>query len=125
MEKIKALGGFVYVASVYSKFHLGLDAAHHDACLIAGELIKLGLSVYSPIAASHDISYFCEIPALNHDLWLTADKPLMDAANCLVVAKMHGWRESFGVQYEINVFRRAKKPIFYLEPQTLEISEEP
>ncbi len=36
-----------------------------------------------------------------------------------------GWRESYGVNHEIEFFRTAGKPVFYLDCRTLEMSAEP
>jgi hypothetical protein len=118
-------GGYAYLGSPYSKYELGLDAAHHDICCIAGRLIKEGIPVFAPIVHSHPIAYCADIDALSHDIWLPMDRPLMDAAFCLIVAKMEGWRESHGLNEEILAFRKADKPIFYLSLETFEMSETP
>ena len=41
---------------------------------------------------------------------------MMDAAEAIVVALMFGWQNSTGVAYEIAEFKKAGKPIFYLDP---------
>ena len=104
-----------YLATPYSKYAEGIDAASEIACKIAGKLITEGVSVFSPIAHSHGIAKAAGINPLDHDVWLDADRPMMDAATALIVAKIPGWRDSKGVSYEIVEFCRASKPVFFLE----------
>lgn len=125
IDRIKALGSYPYLASPFSKYETGLDAACCDVSTLGGKLIKKGLlSIYSPIAHSFTLAYFGDIDPRNHKLWLEAERPRMEAASCMIIAMMDGWRESFGIAFETNLFRKAGKPIFYIDPETLEISEE-
>lgn len=103
----------VYLASPYTKYELGLDAAFRDICAIAAELLREGVRVYSPIAHTHPIAIHGNLDPRNHDIWLPFDQAMMDAADAMCIADMHGWRESYGVQYEIETFRRAGKPIYF------------
>ena len=107
--------GFIYLATPYDKYPGGKIAAHENACLAAAFLIKNGASVFCPIAQSHPISEHGKVPPRDHDLWLTQDRPMMDAAARLVVVKMKGWAASVGIAYEIKVFEEAGKPITYME----------
>jgi hypothetical protein len=123
LEALAHIRGYLYLSSPYTKYEAGIDQAHADICLIAGELIKRGLPIYSPIAHSHDISFYADIDPLSHETWLKADKPMMESATALIVAKMQGWQESYGVAEEIHDFETAGKPIYYLDIKTLELSE--
>lgn len=106
---------FAYLATPYSKYKDGMAQAYVDACLAAAHLVKQGRGVFSPIAHTHGIAEFGNIDKLDHDIWLPADQPMMDAASSLVVVKMPGWDESYGVGVEIETFKRAGKPIEYME----------
>ena len=107
---------FWYLASPYSKYSAGIFAAYADACQQAALLVRAGVPVFSPIAHSHGIAEFGEIDPADHEIWLPADAPFMDAAHGIVVCKLPGWDKSRGVQHEIDVFQSADKPVVYMEP---------
>lgn len=106
--------GFWYVATPYSKYPGGPYSAFVQACKATGWLIKAGFKVFSPIAHSHPIADYAGINPFDHRIWLPADKPLMDAAQGLIVVMMPGWDVSIGVCEEITVFQGAGKPVRYL-----------
>jgi nucleoside 2-deoxyribosyltransferase len=103
----------VYLGSPYTKYATGLDAAFQDVCAIAAELLKEGVKVYSPIAHTHPIAIHGNLDPRNHDIWLPFDQAMMDAADAMVIADMDGWRESYGVRFEIETFQRAGKPVYF------------
>lgn len=110
-----------YLATPYTKYHLGLDAAFVHAAEITAKLIRKGVRVYSPIAHTHPAAIHGGIDPLDHAIWLPFDEAMMDAADCLIVARMKGWDESFGVKHEIEFFRRDRKPVVHIDPVTLSI----
>ena len=112
-------GGYFYLATPYTKYSTGLDAAFEDSCIIAAHLINMGLIVYSPIAHTHSIAKHGGVDPKNHDLWMAVEYPLVKAARGLIVAMLTGWENSVGVQKEIQLFREMGKPIFYLKPEDL------
>lgn len=114
--------GLIYLASPYTKYEKGLYAAFREISRIAAELAKRGLSAYSPIAYSHLLAVQGGISPTSHSFWMSYDKPFMRASGALLIAKMDGWGESKGVNEEITIFRALEKPVFYLSPDTLEIS---
>lgn len=109
----------VYLATPYSKYPAGIEAAFQDAAAIAGRLVTTGVRVYSPIAHTHPLAIFAGIDPLSHDIWLPFDEAMMCACQALLVAHMDGWDQSRGVAHEIEVFEKAGKPIFDLDPVTL------
>lgn len=109
----------VYLATPYSLYPAGLDAAAHEAARIAGGLMRAGVAVYSPIAHSHAIAAAAGIDPTDHDIWMQLDAPMMALASALCVARMAGHAESRGVAHEIAVFREAAKPIIYLDPDAI------
>lgn len=123
LESLKRVSGYVYLATPYSKYPAGLEAAYWGACTIAGKLIKHGVPVFCPIAHTHPIADFCEMDPLDHSIWIPADKPMMDGAAALVVALMASWRESYGISIEIEHFRSAGKPVYYLDLESFELSD--
>lgn len=113
--------GFWYLSTPYSKYGGGLDAAHRVACKQAAVCIKAGISVYSPIGHTHCIAMLGNIDPLDHNIWLPADEPLMNAACGIIVVMMPGWKESFGMAHEIALVARAGKPIVYMTPDVAPI----
>lgn len=112
-----------YLATPYSQFEGGIEAAFVRACEIAALLVTTGVRVYSPIVQTHPLAMHGRLEPLDHELWLPFDEAMMDAADCLIVARMPGWDRSLGVAHEIAVFRRENKPVFHLDPAGLNIVE--
>ena len=106
----------VYVATPYSKYPGGTQAAFEDASAYAGRLLKAGVTVFSPIAHSHPLAVFGGIDGLNHDFWLGFDETFMRASDALCVVEMDGWEESHGVAREISFFRKQMKPVYFIKP---------
>jgi hypothetical protein len=111
-----------YLATPYTKHPDGIEAAWEEACRITAKLILANVPVYSPIAHTHPVAIHGGIDPLDHEIWLTADEPMMQAATGLMVAMMTGWEGSYGIGVEIEAFTRAGKPVVYLDPDTFEIT---
>lgn len=112
-----------YLATPYSKYKGGdLVSAFEDAAALAAELLAAAVRVYSPIAHTHPLAMHGNLDPLDHSIWLPFDEAMMDAADCLIVAHMDGWDSSFGIAHEVEFFTKAGKPIFDLDPVTLQVS---
>jgi len=111
------MSGFLYLATPYSKYPDGIEAAYKLACREAGRFIALGIPVLSPIAHSHPIAMAAGLDPLDHGIWLQADEPLMAAACGLIVCKATGWNESVGIRAEIEAFNQVHKPEFFYDPE--------
>lgn len=119
-ERVANLRGkAVYLASPYTKYPAGVDAAAHAATTIAAVLTRMGLSVYSPIVSGHAICRIADIDPLDQHMWQAIDAPWVAAAEACVVATLPGWDTSRGVAHEIASFLAAGKPVVYLDPATL------
>lgn len=116
LTTFRAVTGFWYLASPYSKYAPGLEAAHDDICSVAAGLIDKGVNVLSPIAHSHPVAKIGLLDPLGWKLWSTVNLPLMAAAHGMIVVKMNGWADSVGVLSEIEAFSGAGKPIEYIKP---------
>jgi len=113
----------VYLATPYSKSPAGLYDAFTIAAKITGRLLRDGIKVYSPIAHGHPISIHANIDPYDHDIWMPFDEAMMDAAAAIVVVKLTWWDESKGIDHEIRYFKRAQKPVWFLDPETFEYNE--
>lgn len=112
--------GLIYLATPYTKYKGGdLRRAFVDASKLAAKLLTRGYKVYSPIAHTHPLAIHGELDPLDHDIWLAFDEAMMEAADCLVVARMEGWDKSRGIAHEIEFFADKGKPIYDLDPATL------
>lgn len=117
--------GLVYLATPYSKYPAGPVVAFERAAALAARCLTAGIKVYSPITHTHPIAIHGGLDPLDHKIWLAFDEAMMDAAETLLVAKMAGWQESSGIVHEIEFFRSCGKPIFYLDPGSLVVSDNP
>ena len=108
--------GYNYLASPYSspapavrhlRFRAALDAA--------ARLMADGHVVFSPIAHSHPIEATCFPDPKPGAFWKAQDEPLLRAASRLIVLQIDGWRESRGIQWEIEVAREIQIPIVMWE----------
>lgn len=104
-----------YLASPYSKYPEGLEAAHRHVCIIRGALTRVPIPAYSPIAETHPVAIYSGMDPLDHKIWLPDYKPKMRHACGLIVAKMPTWEISFGISEEIKEFTKMQKPILYLD----------
>ena len=110
-----------YLATPYTKYVGGIDIAFAEAARLAALLLTTGVRVYSPIAHTHPLAVYGRLDPLDHSIWLPFDEAMMDAADCLIVARMKGWDQSFGVKHEIDFFHREKKPVIHIDPVSLAI----
>lgn len=112
-----------YLATPYTDYYAGREAAFHEACRQTALLIKAGIGVFCPIAHSHPVAQFGGIDPTDHKIWLPADAPLMDAAFGLIVCMMEGWEDSRGVAHEIVAFRASRKPVILMVPGLVPMRE--
>lgn len=112
--------GYWYVATPYSKYKGGLEAAYLAAHDVSADLHNAGVRNYTPIVYTHTLAHELGIDPRDHEFWMDADYPFMERAHGLIVAGMDGWDESDGVAYEIDMFTDAGKPIVFLDPLTFD-----
>lgn len=119
LESARALPGYWYLATPYTRYRLGIEEAFRAACIAAARLTDLDVPVVSPIAHGHPIAKHGGIDPLNVEFWIKFNAPLMAAASGLIVFTLRGWDESKGVQHERVAFDKAGKPIEWLAPEGL------
>jgi hypothetical protein len=110
----------LYLGTPYSKYPAGIEQAFIDACKLCGDLLRRGLKVYSPIAHTHPIAIHAGIDPLDLGVWLPFDEMRMERADAMLVGKMPTWEISSGIRHEIDAFKRAGKPVYYLDPAALD-----
>jgi Domain of unknown function (DUF1937) len=110
LYEAKKCDTYWYLGSPYTRYEGGIDQAFNDVMIITGELIKAGVSVYSPIVHCHSVRV-PGIDPLDYKFWLDNQTGMMKAAYGLIVAQMPGWDESYGVKWELDLFKELDKPI--------------
>jgi hypothetical protein len=105
-----------YLATPYSQYAAGIEAAFADAARLASRLVGMGITVYSPVVHGHPLSIHGGLEPRDHDLWLALDRPMMVRCDVLIVAQLPGWQESEGIAAEVDAFLHAGKPIYDLDP---------
>lgn len=111
----------VYLATPYSKYPQGIEAAFRDAAALACRLMQREVKVYSPIAHTHPLAMYGKVDPHDHAIWLPFDHAIMKKSDALLVAHMPSWEISYGIGEEIKVFERAGKPIYHLDPDNLRL----
>ena len=113
-----------YLASPYTSDDIRIQNARYEAAVTASALmLKMNKSVYSPIVHWHVIAeQFIDIP---YSRYLENDLEHLLHCDALLVLTISGWEKSFGVTSELAHAASNNKPIFYLSPETGEITNEP
>jgi nucleoside 2-deoxyribosyltransferase len=115
------LMGLAYLATPYSLYQAGIDKAFEDACAVNARLAERGVTAFSPIAHSHPIAMHGRLNPKDGMFWIKHDELFIERCDLLIVAQLDGWEVSEGVTFEIDAFKCAGKPIYYLNPKTLEV----
>jgi hypothetical protein len=116
--------GFWYLASPYSKYPGGMRNAYIRVAGVAAKLIKQGIHVYCPITHTHPMSTHGDISMTDYDTWLALDEQFIGPAKGIIVATLISWETSYGVAWEVGKFREQGKPVFHVDPSTMEITHE-
>lgn len=108
--------GLTYLASPYSKYPHGRDAAFYEASKKAAELMLQGKKIFCPIAHSHAIETLgMKGEIKDGDFWLEQDFAVLGMCKELIVYKMQGWDTSYGVAAEIDFAHEHNIPVSYIE----------
>ena len=121
MERLKQFD-LVYLATPYTKYPNGINAAFEDAARLSAKLLQAGVNVYSPIVHMHPIAIHGGIDPMNYKIWIPANEAQINKADALLVAQMISWEYSYGIEKEVEAFIKAGKHVFYIDPFTLEVS---
>ena len=111
LDDLRDIEGYWYLATPYSKYPDGQEAAFVEASKARAHFVKNGIRAFSPIVHAHPVAVHGGLDLLDHDIWLPDDEPYMHGAHGLVVVMMRGWEDSYGIGEEIKVFKAAGKPV--------------
>ncbi len=115
-------GDFVYLASPFShKDPLVQKERYKQVARKAGELMLNGYIVFCPIAHTCPIETYGPpgLKSKDGDFWLRQDYAVLDMVDAVLVYKLPGWEESYGIREEINRAKRNGQPVRYLEDDTV------
>jgi nucleoside 2-deoxyribosyltransferase len=106
----------IYLASPYSHPDATVcEARFRAACRATAALLRAGCAVYSPVVHGH--------PLVEHGLptdwtfWEQFDRDYLERCDEVIVLMLDGWRESAGVQAEVQIARDLGKPVRYTAPE--------
>lgn len=98
------------------------DARYRVATKIAGTIMEGGHRVFSPITHNHPIkiangSVGSTVEDPSASVYLHVDKTVFDVCSDLYVVMIGGWKQSRGVQMEIDWAREAGTPLTFIKPE--------
>lgn len=108
--------GYYYLATPYTKYPGGIEAAFRLACAQSALLVRAGVSAFSPIAHTHSIAIHGNIDPLDLELWLKVDAALIASACGCIMLRAESWEQSKGMAYERDAFFANGRPVVYMDP---------
>lgn len=107
--------GYVYLASPYSHLDPEVMARRaRDADFMTASLLKAGIPVYGAITTSHELAKRFHLPS-TWEFWQQADTAFVRASEAVFVLTLEGWKESVGVQAEIELAHQEQIPVFAID----------
>lgn len=104
----------IYLASPYSHDNASVRVGRFKAvCRHAARLMSEGQVVFSPIAHTHPLSVYGNLPT-DWKFWEKYDTEIIRLCEKVVVLKLKGWEKSVGVQAEIRIAERLEIPVEYI-----------
>lgn len=104
----------IYLASPYSDPYPAIQEQRFLAvCKKAGELMNLGLLIYSPIAHSHPIAKLCDLPK-DYKYWQKVNHEFIMWADEVWVLMLPGWECSRGIKDELEFADSLEKTVRFL-----------
>lgn len=95
----------IYLASPYSHSDEAVRIARFEAvCRAAGEIMRRGEVVFSPIAHTHPIAMLGSLPT-DWEYWKRVDSQYLSACDRFWVLMLDGWKQSTGVLAETELAR--------------------
>lgn len=115
---------FIYVASPYTHKHKHVEKfREREVTRVAAKLTKrYGYAMFLPITQSHQMVKFMPELGGKFQSWAKIDLHMVGLADELWVVKLDGWDQSVGVIAEIEHAKKLKKPIKYINPKTVRMS---
>jgi len=81
---------------------------------VAGVLIDSGNIVMSPISQGHPIAVSHDLPT-DWKYWRDVCRSFIDWCDCVYIVTVDGWKESIGVQAEIEYANKSGKEVILID----------
>lgn len=104
----------IYLAIAYTGNE---EESFKTANRVAGDLMKAGHCVYSPISQNHPIAAEVNLPT-TWAFWEKLDRHFIEWCDSLFIVSLRGWGNSTGVQAEIKIARELGKEIKIISHRT-------
>ena len=102
------------MASPYSDLNPAIEEQRFlDVCRKAGEIINLGLLVYSPITHCHPIAKIYDLPK-DYKYWKKVNHEFIMWADEVWILMLPGWDYSAGIKDELRFADSFLKPVRFL-----------
>lgn len=93
---------YIYLASPYTHKNEAIMQDRYTAALMAvAMLTRAEITAYSPITYYHPLAINFDMPR-DFDFWQRHNLNMLRHSNLLMVLTLEGWRESKGVNWEIE-----------------------
>jgi len=110
----------IYLACPYSNKNPEVAKARYEfVTIVAGVLMRRGMTVFSPVTHSRPIDMTFEEPE-DWEFWKQQDFDILENCDALCVLMIDGWKESKGVTEEIQFAKEKRIDVCYLEPPYFE-----
>jgi nucleoside 2-deoxyribosyltransferase len=104
----------IYLASPYTGTSEQQADRFDIVCQVAGKIIlDRKFPVFSPIAHSHPIATRCDLSG-EHDFWIDQNRAWLEWADEVWVAMIDGWKDSKGVQWEVEYAKAHGMPVGFV-----------
>jgi hypothetical protein len=115
-------GDFFYLASPFTHYRDGPQAAAQAICRVASRLWLHDVPFFCPIAHCYALGLYGNVDMMAHEKWMRHDRPFMLAAYAMILVRLPGWDESVGIGQEEDYFSSAGKLRIYLDPLPAEMA---
>lgn len=103
----------IYLASPYShESRYVMQARYLAVCEATAALLRQRQMVYSPIVHCHELARMFDLPE-DFEFWKEYNLHMIKRADTFGILKIEGWKESKGVQGELEFARRQELPIYF------------
>lgn len=104
----------IYLASPYSHRNPAVRELRYElARLATAQMLKEGKAVFSPIVYGKSMEKMIGTDYLS---WKRLNDAMIHAAAEVQVLMLDGWRESKGVQYEVELANMLELPVLFIQP---------
>jgi hypothetical protein len=109
--------GIIYLACPYThKDSKIMESRFNKVNKMTADLMKEGYTIFSPISHCHPIAINHNVPS-DWKFWKKYDTEFIKNSKGMFVYMLDGWKESVGVQSEIEIATELNIPIEYIQEQ--------